>query len=132
MTSASSEVSAITSPGTASGATQDTDNPEACYIATAAYGSYLDPHVQSLRDFRDKYLMKTAFGRELVGLYYRTSPPVAELISRHESARTAMRVALTPVVYGVKYPVLGFAMVIGSGSLGAAWLRRRRKNRSQA
>lgn len=88
-----------------------------CYIATAAYGSYLDPHVQVLRDFRDTYLLSNPVGEIFVKMYYRFSPPVADYISRHESLRTAARWTLTPVVYGIMYPLvapsLGVVLVGG-------------------
>jgi hypothetical protein len=85
-----------------------------CFIATAAYGSYLDPHVKILRDFRDKYLLTNAPGRAFVSFYYRHSPPLADFISRHEGLRTATRVLLTPVVYVAEYPFsLGFVFIAG-------------------
>jgi spore coat protein A, manganese oxidase len=77
-----------------------------CFIATAAYGSYLDPHVKVLRDFRDRRLMTNTLGQSFVALYYRYSPPVADFISRHPALRGVTRIVLTPIVYAVAYPLL--------------------------
>ena len=100
----------------------------ACYIATAAYGSDLNGNVQVLRDFRDEYLLTNAPGRALVGLYYRTSPPVADFIAQRPALRLAVRATLTPVVYAVKFPLasglLSVALVFGAA--GAFRARRRR------
>ena len=97
-----------------------------CFIATAAYGSYLDPHVKVLRDFRDRRLLTNAPGRLLVDFYYSASPPVADYISRHRGLKLATRLALTPVVYGVKYPGRGGAVFIAVTSIAAAFCLKRR------
>jgi len=69
-----------------------------CFIATAAYGSYLDSHVDILREFRDSYLMTNPVGRGLVTVYYRLSPPVAQLIDDHPSLKPIVRAGLWPAV----------------------------------
>ena len=94
--------------------TSDSDSVAGCFIATAAYGSYLNPHVKILRDFRDSYLLTSSVGTAIVSFYYATSPPIANYISKHSTLRTITRLLLTPIVYGVKYPggsLLIFGMV---------------------
>jgi hypothetical protein len=84
-----------------------------CFIATAAFGSYLDPHVMVLRNFRDNVLLKSELGTEFVKFYYRHSPPIADFIARHPVLKLATRFALTPVIFAVKYPVIFLGLLIG-------------------
>jgi uncharacterized repeat protein (TIGR02543 family)/uncharacterized delta-60 repeat protein len=69
-----------------------------CFIATAAYGSPLHPHLDILRDFRDTYLMPTKLGGELVDLYYKYSPSVAELIAKNKVLKVTVQINLLPFV----------------------------------
>jgi len=105
-----------------------------CFIATAAYGSYLEPHVKILRVFRDNYLLTNRAGRKFVELYYRFSPPLAGLIARHPLLRMFTRWALTPLVYGIRYPLAALAFLIASLSavLYAGIKRRRVRSRGQS
>ncbi|MDC4205325.1 MAG: S8 family serine peptidase [Candidatus Manganitrophus sp.] len=59
----------------------NSDDGRGCFIATAAYGSYLDPHVQTLRNFRDEVLMPSALGKTFVDFYYVWSPDAARFIA---------------------------------------------------
>jgi len=83
-----------------------------CFIATAAYGSYLDPRIKILRDFRDEHLLTNYIGRIFIKIYYKTSPPIANFISTHETMRAATRLALTPLIYGLQYPKKIFLIIV--------------------
>ncbi|HSW38555.1 MAG TPA: CFI-box-CTERM domain-containing protein, partial [Acidobacteriota bacterium] len=108
-----------------------------CFIATAAYGSYMADEVILLRNFRDRKLLPNRPGKAFVDWYYRTSPPVASFIARHEASRIAARAGLTPIVYAVKHPLLFFMFmltVLASGFAAATALSRSggRKNSTAA
>ena len=73
--------------------------PFNCFIATAVYGTDTAEEIDILREFRDVVLLPSGLGAELVSLYYKTSPPIAEVISQHDFLRTAVKVGLVdPVV----------------------------------
>jgi len=69
-----------------------------CFIATAAYGSPLMPHVQILRAFRDRFFCQNRLGNFLVKAYYRYSPPMAHYITLHNNVKQMVRLGLLPVV----------------------------------
>lgn len=98
-----------------------------CFIATAAYGSYLDTHVMTLRKFRDEYLLTNAAGRAFVKFYYRHSPPIADFIREREGLRTATRWALTPIVLLIERPILFLLALLLSVAVWAGVRVRRQK-----
>jgi hypothetical protein len=74
-----------------------------CFIATATYGSALASDVVVLQQFRDTRLKKSSFGRRIVSLYERYSPPLADAIAQHPVVRLwVRRWVLSPVVWFVR------------------------------
>jgi endonuclease YncB( thermonuclease family) len=69
-----------------------------CFIATAAYGSPIDPHVKILRKFRDKHLLTNNLGRRFVRIYYSYSPVIADYISKHDTFKAITRFSLLPII----------------------------------
>jgi uncharacterized repeat protein (TIGR01451 family) len=83
-----------------------------CFIATAAFGSYLDPHVQTLRDFRDRRLLTNNAGRLFVRFYYRHSPPIAAVIAQHPALCAITRWLLTPIILSIEFPIAACATLL--------------------
>jgi len=80
---------------------QLTDEPsgdDECFIASAAFGSKMDPAVTLLRQFRDTKLLTNMPGQTFVKYYYTFSPPIARYIAGHSMVRSLVRLALLPVV----------------------------------
>ncbi|OQX14100.1 MAG: hypothetical protein BWK76_15240 [Desulfobulbaceae bacterium A2] len=112
----------------AAGSGGDSGGGGGCFIATAAYGSVLSPQVQLLRRFRDEVLLHTDMGRSFVRWYLKTSPPVAEYLRRHDTARLLTRWALYPLVGAAALALhQQLSLCLGGGLvlLGLFWFRRR-------
>ena len=111
-----------------------------CFIATAAYGSYMEPHVVILRDFRDRFLLTNSVGRAFVDLYYTCSPPVAAFIANHDTLRLMVRLSLMPIVgmswmtlnIGLSFTLLLIGLLICFMGTGATIALRRMRLRRQS
>jgi hypothetical protein len=105
-----------------------------CFIATAAYGSLLEPHVKILREFRDRFMLTNFIGREFVKVYYRHSPPIAHFIAKHPSLRFMTRIGLLPVI-GVSWialrinPAYSLALLFLSGCILISFIKIRKRHR---
>ncbi len=88
---------------------------QACFVATASFGTEMEGKVRVLRQFRDHHLLKHRWGRMLVDLYYTYGPAMAGVIDNHKRLKTTVRTALLPLVGAVWLvnPV--------QGDGGAAW-----------
>jgi hypothetical protein len=110
-----------------------------CFVASAAFNSYMNPSVETLREFRDGFLATDPAGKAFVATYYELSPPVAEFIEGHPSYKSAVRTALLPSV-GVSIlavegslalKVAVATLCLGALMLAAAWLRLRVRRSTQ-
>ena len=108
-----------------------------CFIATAAYGSHLDSHVEILRSFRDSYLMTNPVGRGMVSVYYQLSLPMARLIDDNPILKPIVRAGLLPAIalstVAVNTTLVQKVAIVGGLLLFAFalvwWLIRRTPNR---
>ena len=76
---------------------------DSCFIATAAFGSIDMFGVRMLREFRDRYLLTSKWGRSLVTGYYTISPPLADGIADRPLLRLLTVMFLIPVMVLVTY-----------------------------
>lgn len=71
---------------------------DACYVATAVYGSYDCPEVWTLRRFRDRTLKASWAGRLFIRAYYAVSPALVRRFGRHAGVRRFCRARLDRLV----------------------------------
>ncbi len=69
-----------------------------CFIATAAFGTEMAGKIDTLRSFRDDYLLTNGPGRSLVEFYYENSPPLADVVRAQGWLSAIVRVLLLPIV----------------------------------
>lgn len=79
---------------------------DACFVATAAYGSLMADDVESLRHFRDDALSTNVLGELGIEAYYTFGPAFAGVIGESDMVRAAVRTWLAPIVARVR--ALGF------------------------
>ena len=107
-----------------------------CLIATAAFGSELDPQIQKLREIRDNSLLQTesgiAFMESFNGIYYSFSPIIADYERENPVFRELVKIAITPMItslsilnhvemdseaevlgYGISLIVINLGMYVG-------------------
>jgi hypothetical protein len=94
-------ISAITS-ATFTTAARKVGEVDACFIATAAYGSLLANDVEMLRRFRDMLLKRSVLGELAVETYYTFGPPVAGVVGESDLLRSTARDFLAPIVNRVR------------------------------
>jgi hypothetical protein len=88
---------------TTSGSPQDANKSGGgCLIATAAFGSELEPNIQLLREIRDNAVMSTGSGATFMAafnqFYYTFSPTVADWERQNELFRQAVKLTVTPMI----------------------------------
>lgn len=110
---------------------------DACFIATATFGTLLHPAVSLLRDFRDTCLLPSAAGRRLIELYYTLSPPLAALVADNLLLRWTVGALLLPCVgfswlalhvglNGAALSLAVVAFVVWRMTCGRMWMQRHR------
>ena len=81
------EVIAITTNGNGNG----------CFIATVLYGP-LSSETETLRQFRDRYLLTNILGRLLVSGYYKFSPFLSDFVSENQKLKNIAKRTLKPII----------------------------------
>ncbi len=100
-----------------------------CFIATAAYGTPLDGHIEVLRTVRDTYLLDSALGTAFVDAYYSVSPQVASAVAKSPVLTALVRIALVPVIAFCRLVMAMPHFTAGAAMLAMAGVALRRMRR---
>jgi len=72
-----------------------------CFCASLAWGPEA-PETELLRRFRDRILRRSAAGRRLIRLYYRTAPELCRRLEGRRKLIGALRLGLKPALWIAK------------------------------
>ena len=76
-----------------------------CLIATATFGSELEPQVQQLRELRDNQLLNTELGTSFMNsfneFYYSFSPVIADYERENPMFKETIKITLTPLLFSL-------------------------------
>jgi hypothetical protein len=82
------------------------ESKSGCFIATAAMGSELHPHVQFLRDYRDSVILKSSYREQflkILDFYYSFSPSIAEEMEKNRLTKIMIKYTVVyPIITGLK------------------------------
>jgi len=106
-----------------------------CFIATAAFGSPMNPYVKVLKEFRDTFLVTNAAGRLFVNAYYRISPAIAAQVEANAWLRFMVQISLLPVIgfsllalrVDMAAAVIVAVLLLAAVGLVGRWLYKSRK-----
>src|SRR5438445_5539100 len=73
-----------------------------CFVATACFGDFDHPHVLVLRRFRDCYLLRRSWGRNLTARYYLYGPSLAEVAATNRLVAFVGRVLIAVAVKALR------------------------------
>jgi hypothetical protein len=111
---------------TGGGIDDDDDGGNVCIISNIVGGTWLQPKLKRLREFRDKYLLPYKFGQHFVAWYYEVSPVLTDSVAQHTLLRVLAMALLTPLIYSIEYPVAAmflFALAVVYGRRQLVWRR---------
>lgn len=114
----------------AGGDSGDSGGP--CFIATAAYGTPLAADIDTLRSFRDTYMLSNPVGTAAVDAYYHVSPAIADAVAKSPALAAVVRIALVPVILAAKLALTmpGATLMALLASMMAARIWRRKRTRA--
>lgn len=96
---------------------------KACFIATYAYqGDSYHPHLNKLRNFRDKTLTKLpmGIGSFLIQSYYFLAPQLIKILPSHQAFKKLFKFLLSPIILILSKPI--FLLIFTSLFLGILFL----------
>ena len=99
-----------------------------CPLVKSAQASYLEPHIDAVRAFRDRHLTTNLIGRVVADGYYAVSPTIGVVIDSYPVLKTAVRIAVTPLVYAIAYPTAAVVALVAALALLMVRVRRRNKD----